>query len=627
MDASTSTDLAHYELAGPALLSEESGVAETKPFDVSKEAFGWIDTRTHLELRLMMMRSWRTPWLLHWGLCTQYINPRRSTWLTQGGMDQPSPNSMSRGAPINQSILDPTATYAARVCSAGLMSGLMSPSRPWFKLKPVGLVELDREGVLWFEAVELQIYTTMAHSNFYDSGAQMMEDLTIIGTAPMIIYEDEQDIIRCYNPVAGEYYIAVGSAFRPESLYRQFSATVAQIVEMFGLDQCPQDVQSMWAQKGSGLEREFIVAHAIEPNFELQPPGGGKAYGKVPGDFAFREIYWLWGQATDAPLSQRGFKDLPFIAPRWWVTGSDPYGRSPAMDALGDVMQLQQETKRKAELLEKTVRPPLNAPVELKNQPSSILPGRITYSSNPNNGMKPVFEVRAEALPGITADLHEIQNRCRTGFFNDLFLMLASATKDMTAYEVAQRQNEKLQVLGPVIERFQNEGAGPAIKRIYSILARKRLLPPMPESLINIQVQIEYVSMLALAQRAVATAGIERLLALQGKLAPVNPAVLDLIDDDEVLIEYGEQLGVSKKIYRAPAQVQQLRQAAAKAKAQQQQQATASHMATEVGPALTGAAQNLSNTDVGGGMNALQAMLGAGGSGLAGAAGAMGGGQ
>ena len=615
----------HYEIAGPSLLMEEASRADPLPFDSTDAKSEWVNMKSHLETRLTMMRSWRFPWIQHFALCAQYILPRRSLWLTQGGVDQPVPNSMVRGLPINQSILDPTATYAARVCAAGMMSGLMSPSRPWFKLKAVGEVQMDRAGMLWFEQVENLIYTVMAHSNFYDSGAQMMEDLVIFGTAPMIIYEDESDVIRCYNPVVGEYYIGTSSSFRPETFYRQFALTVTQIVEMFGLDNCPQDIRSLWQNKGGGLEQERIVAHAIEPNFEVLAPGSSRPVGQLKGDYAYREIYWVWGSSTDFPLSERGFKDLPFIAPRWWVTGSDPYGRSPAMDALGDVMQLQQETKRKAELLEKVVRPPLNAPVELKNQPSSILPGHINYTSNTANGMKPVFEVRGEALPGITADLVEIQNRIKTGFFNDLFLMLATATKDMTAYEVAQRQNEKLQVLGPVIERFQNEGAGPAIKRIFSILGRKRLLPPMPKSIQHLNIQIEYVSMLALAQKSTATAGIERLLALQGKLAPINPGVLDLIDDDKLIDVYGELLDVTRKIFRDPKEVAQLRQARAQQQAQQAQAAQASHMATEVGPALTGAAQNLSNTDVGGGMNALQAMLGnsgGGGRGVSGATGA-----
>lgn len=605
----------HYERASALLLSMEPADAPPEKFDDRAAAAEWNDMRSHLEARLSMLRSWRFSWIQHWALIAQYLNPRRSLWLSNGGVDQPVPNSMVRGLPINQAILDPTATYASQVCAAGMMTGLMSPGRPWFKLKPaLDLIELDRAGQLWFEAVESIIYSVMAASNFYDSMAQMFDDLVCYGTGVVIVYEDEEDIIRCQNPVVGQYYLAVSNAFRPETLNEQFVLTVSQIVEMFGLESCPQDVRSLWETKGSGLETERIVAHSIEPNFDIKDSKGG-SFGKIPGDFAYRETFWVWGAACDFPLSQRGFHDLPFIAPRWWVTANDPYGRSPAMTALGDIMQLQQETRRKAELLEKLVRPPMNAPVELKNNPSSILPGAVNYTTDTTKGMRPIYEMPATALPGITQDIALIQERIKKGFFNDLFLMLAESTKDMTAYEVAQRQQEKLQVLGPVIERFQNEGASPAIERIFSVLRRKRMLPPLPRSLVGIPWKIEYVSMLAMAQRAAATAGIERLLALQGRIAALNPAVLDLVDDDEVLREYGDQLGVTQKVFRAPEQLAQLRQQKAKQQQLAQQQAMLTHAATQTGPALAQSAQVMSQTPIGGGQTALQAMLGSGGGG------------
>ena len=605
----------YYERASAMLLSLEPADAPVEKFDDRAAAAEWNEMRTHLETRLSQLRSWRFSWVQHWALLAQYLNPRRSLWLTNGGVDQPVPNSMVRGLPINQSILDPTATYASRVCAAGMMTGLMSPSRPWFKLKPaLDSIVLDRAAQLWFEEVESRIYAVMSQSNFYDSMAQMFGDLVDFGTGVVVIYEDDEDIVRCQNPVVGQYYLAVSSAFRPETLNEQFVMTVSQIVEMFGLENCPQDIRSLWETKGAGLDTERVVAHSVEPNFDILD-SNGRPFGRIEGDFAYRETFWVWGAASDFPLSQRGFHDLPFIAPRWWVTANDPYGRGPAMEALGDIMQLQQETRRKAELLDKLVRPPMNAPVELKNNPSSILPGALNFTADTTKGMKPIYEMPPTALPGITQDIAAIQARIKQGFFNDLFLMLAEATKDMTAYEVAQRQQEKLQVLGPVIERFQNEGAGPAIERIFNVLRRKRMLPPLPKSLRGIPWRIEYVSMLAMAQRAAATAGIERLLALQGRMAAVNPGVLDLIDDDEVLREYADQLGVTQKVLRAPEQLAALRDQRAKQQQAAKQDAQMQQLATQTGPALASSAQTLAQTPIGGGQTALTAMLGTQGGG------------
>lgn len=595
-----------YEQTGASFLAAQPPVGPDR--DTDKLA-GWGDLRSHLENRLVGMRSWRLSWQEHWALLAEYLLPRRNLWLTQKAGTQPSPNSMVRGLPINQTIIDPTGTQAARVCASGMMSGLTSPSRPWFKMKAKlnKGKEIDQDGQIWLDAVETGLYSVMDGSNFYDSLAQMDEDCVVYGTSPLIIYEDEQDTIRCYNPVCGEYFLASSSAGRVESMYRQFVYTVAQMVEMFGVANCPRDVQELWATKGAALETERIVAHAIEPNFSIKRKDGSDAE-VLKGDFVYREVYWVWGSGSDKPMSVRGFREPPFIAPRWAVTSNDPYGRSPGMDVLPDTMQLQVETRRKAEAIEKHVRPPLLASMDMKNEPSSALPGHVTYVNNlgPGAGMKPMFEVNPD-ISALSADILAIQQRIKSGFFNDLFLMLSQATKDMTAYEVAQRQQEKLQVLGPVIERFQNEALAPAIKRIIGIMARKQMLPPPPPSILKTGVKIEYISMLALAQKATATAGIERIFSIIGSVSALDPTAKDNIDFDEGIREYNDLLGNSPKLIRSEDQVQALRAQAAKA--QQQQQSLQTSMAAVQG------AQVLSKTDTGGGQNALAMMLGNAGSG------------
>ena len=285
----------------------------------------------------------------------------------------------------------------------------------------------------------------MAGSNFYNAFAQECEDLVVFGTAPCIIYEDDKDVIRCYNPAVGEYYLASSSTMRVDGLYRQFVMTIAQIVDFFGLENCPDDVQQLWNSKGSSIDVERIIAHSIEPNFDV------KGCPKIPGNFTWREVYWVYGSGSKIPLSKRGFVEQPFTAARWATQSNDAYGRSPGMDILPDNIQLQVMTVRLSEAIEKQVRPPLLADITLKNQPSSILPGQVTYVANLGAGggiALYIYEVNPD-VRGLSALIEQIQQRIKTGMFNDLFLMLeqAPANSKMTAYEVAQKVQEKLQVL------------------------------------------------------------------------------------------------------------------------------------------------------------------------------------
>lgn len=605
--------IVHYEQAGPTMLAIQDNEPSPKAIKQKKQNI-WQKLRGHLEGRLSALRTWRESWWMqNWSDLAEFILPRRSIWLTQSAGGYPTANNMSRGRPINGQIADPTATLATRVCAGGLMSGLASPSRPWFKIMPGAKnFEIDAQGRQWLDETESRLYSVMASSNFYNAFAQECEDLVIFGTAPSIIYEDERDVIRLYNPAVGEYYLASGSTMRVEGLYRVFVMTVAQIVDFFGIDNCPQQVSKLWAAKGNSLEQELTIAHGIEPNFEIDNEGAGV----VPGNFTWREVYWLYGSDNEKPLSERGFVDQPFTAARWSTQSNDAYGRSPGMDILPDVMQLQVMTRRMAEAIEKQVRPPLVASMELKNQPSSILPGHVTYVPNltSGSGMRPIYEVQPD-IAAMSANIQAIENRIKVGLFNDLFLMLEQGIgPKMTAYEVAQKMQEKLQVLGPVIEGLLSESLKPKLKRIFGIMMRREMISPVPDSLKGIPLDIQFVSMLALAQKAAATGGLERLIGLIGNMVAVFPEAKDNLDADIFIQEMNDLLGNAQKILRSPQQLQQIRaqQQAAMQKAQKQ-----ADMAHAAQTAQTGAqaAQVLSQTQIGGGQTALNGLLGTGGGG------------
>lgn len=606
--AQSSARRINYEEASPALLAEQPNKPTNNRSDEadSKE---WDSLRSHLETRLVMLRQWRNSWWYdNWANLAQYILPRRSIWMTQSTGGQPSPNNMTRGRQLNSLIKDPTATYAARVCSAGLMGGLASPSRPWFKVTTASKnIEISSEGRKWMDTIEERLYTVLAGSNFYNAFAQECEDEVVFGTAPSIIYEDEKDLIRCYNPAVGEYYLAVDAAGRIDGLYRQFVMTVSQMVGFFGLNNCTPDVQQAWEEKGNQLEIERIVAHSIEPNFDVE---GCPA---LPGKFTWREVYWVWGAGSRQPLSKRGFIDQPFSAARWSTQSNDAYGRSPGMDVLPDVMQLQLMTTRFNEAIEKQVRPPLIADISMKNSPSSTLPGHITFAANlgPGTGMRPVYTVMPE-VKEMAEVLQQVAQRIKIGLFNDLFLMLEQApTGKMTAYEVAQKLQEKLQVLGPVIENIITESLKPKLKRIYGIMLRKGMFPPVPESMKSIPIDMEFISMLALAQKASATGGLERLAALIGNLVAVYPNIKFIMDEDAYVREFNDLLANPEKVLRGPEQYQAM-VANAEHQAQQANAMAAAQHGAQTAETGANAAQVLSNTQVGAGQSALEVAMGGG---------------
>lgn len=552
--------------------------------------------RAHVDDYLVGLRADRWSWWTHWRELADYVLPRRYRWLI-------TPNQMNRGSPMNQRIIDSTPTIAARVLASGMMAGITSPGRPWFRLKIHGDDELSEWGPVrqWLDIVATAMGQVFASSNFYQAMAVMYKDLSVFCTGTFTMYEDFDDVIRCHNWALGEYYLANGPRGDVDIAYREFVQTIPQVAREFDAENCSDTIKGAVRTAGAQLTKEIIVGHAIEPNDDVSPGAPG-----IDG-MPYREVYWEMGSGQNEMLRLKGFHEKPFMAARWDVVGNDAYGNGPGMDALGDIKQLQVEQKRKSQLIDKLVNPPMVADPALKNEPASVIPGGVTYAAYGPEGkprFSPVYEVNAQGLPAITEDVNEVKERVKSVFFYDLFLMISQLDSVRTATEIDARREEKLIQLGPVLERFENEVLDPAINRCFQIMLRAGMLPPIPKELKGKHIQPEYVSMLAQAQRSAMTAGMERLAAFAGNVSAVNPGVLDNIDFDEMIDEYADLLGVPAKIIVPYAKVLQVRAQRAK-----QQQAAA---AMQTSMAAVQGAQTLSQTDVGGGINALQAMLGNG---------------
>ncbi len=593
-------DTASYQDMGPSLLASQPPSISSQP----KPEAEWGTIYQHLESRMGFLRAWRWSWWVHWSQLAEFFLPRRWSWLVVA-------NRMWKGRPVNDQIIDSMPLQAVRICAAGLWTGLTSPSRPWFKLDiALPWIKPDAESKEWLEDTERKVYTVLAQSNFYSSMAQAFQDVVVFGTSPVIIYEDSEDVIRCYVPCAGEYYLAAGARLSVDTLYREFVLTVAQIVEMFTLENCPVEVQKMWQQGGASLDSELVVAHAIEPNFDLDKRGRKRGTVKVvPDAFTFREVYWLRSNKADRPLSKRGFYGKPFMAARWAKVSNEPYSHSPCMDALGDTKQIQQQTRRKAEFIEKGVRPPMGANPELKNEPASIIPGMITYM-NTDGGKKgfwPLFEPEAQWLQGMTNDIDKVSARIQTCLFVDIFMAISrmEGVQPRNQLELTKRDLERLQVLGPFIDLFEGEFAGPAIWRVIDILERRRMLKPRPASMKNVPMKINYRSIMRMAQAQSESVAMKDFLGTMGTLSTAAKAAglpdpLRVVNLEESARHYADVTTYPQSCLFTKEQVEENDAARAQGEAQAR---LPGDMAAGVD-----AAKTLSETQIPGG-NALDALL------------------
>ena len=510
------------------------------------------------------MRRWtdikdeRSTYFGHWEELSEFIMPRRGRFLTSKSND---------GSKKNGKIIDSTGSMAVRTLSAGMMSGITSPARPWFRLATPESALMEQSDVKqWLFAVEKTMRDIFSRSNLYNSLQTVYEELAVFGTGALLISEDFDDVIRCYPFTVGEYGLAQSHRLQVDTFYREFNMTVAQVVEQFGLDNCSDAVRTMF--KSGQLDKWVEVLHVIEPN-------SVREYDKKDNlNMPYHSCYVEKASKNERKLYESGFEEFPILAPRWHVTGVDIYGRSPGMDVLGDIKALQIEQKRKAQGIDKMVNPPLQAPSSLRGQSASVLPGGVTYvdtMQGNQGGFRPTYEVNPR-LGELQQDIQETQYRIQQGFYSDLFqMMMNSDRRQITAREIDERHEEKLLMLGPVLERLHTELLNPLIDRTFNIMARNELLPPAPEELAGVTLKVEYISVMAQAQKAIGTGAIERLAGFIGNMAAVKPEVLDKFDADQSVDEYAEMLGVPPKIVVPDDVVQQRREERAAQMEQQMQ--------------------------------------------------------
>lgn len=546
-------------------------------------------------------------WRPHYQELAQYLLPRRYVWLSERSALKASTHRVAgadgnRAAKArNRKIIDSTGTKALRDLAAGMMNGITSPARPWLRLNEAGFENYQsQEHKTWYEEVARRMLLVMAQSNFYNALAIVYLEHAGFGTAACLIYEDFENVIHCYNAPLGEYRFGISSRGDVNRFTRTFFLTIEQAAKEFGEENLTEHSRQLFKAGGEKAQQYIPICHLIEPNFQEDAR-------KLPSRFSYREFYWEHGredpQTKTVPMLRvSGYKEKPGMWARWEVTGLDVYGTSPGMDALGDIIQLQHENLRKAQAIDKMTDPPVVIEGAMPSTKVSLLPGGTNYASqNASFGAKAIYTV-SPPIGEMTQDMNTLRLRIRETFHNDLFRMISSLDTVRSATEIDARREEKLVLLGGVLERFEKEALDPAVRRIYNIMLRKELLPEPPPDLDPENVEIKYVSILSDAQRAIGTASIERFTEFYGNLLAAEPDLKATVNMDEILRDYADRLNITPTGLYSREQAQQ-------AKAQNAELAQTREAAL-VGKDLTDAAKNLSDTEVGGGRNAIDVLLG-----------------
>lgn len=478
----------------------------------------------------------------------------------------------------NPDILNDTATYCADVSSAGMMSGMTGPWRPWFLLSIADRKRAALPAVkTWLHGTTERLHWLLLMTNLYTELPPFYMDEVNFGTAAMMAFEDDERLLRFETLPVGSYRLAEGKKGIVQTNFEAMWLSVEQLVDEFGIENVSEAVAT--AYEGGERDRGLEVRHAIFRN-PREDKRRDEAMHKPWAD-----IYWE-ASAHDGPgpvfLRYDGFDEFPLLAGRWFKRAGRVYGTGPGIRQLGNIRSIQAVAADRIDALHRYVVPNWRGPTSLRNQPINTTPNGVTlYDETKGTGkFEPAYQQTVQ-LGDVGDYEEELAQRIRRGYFVDLFnLMIELDKSDVTAEEIIARRDERLSQLAPTFERNTTDVNTPLVERTFYRAEARGLLEPLPQELRGVPLQVRHTSIMAvqlaaLASRGMATFGGEILQLAQGLVAATgNPTagskLLQKVNWDRFVDRLAEMRGVPPEIIVSDMELAQARRAEQKAQQQQQ---------------------------------------------------------
>lgn len=462
--------------------------------------------------------------------------------------------------------LNPRPIRSVGIAQAGMTSGMASEARDWFHIKMPNGAPVSGNVRNWLYEVKQSAKGVLSQSNFYGVLNQALGTELVFGTCAVFADRDLDDLIRFVPVPIGSFCLDCDAKGRVDTFYREFRLTPRQMVAEFG-DKVSANVK---AAADNGDDKERIICHLIEPNPSRKSGKGDKSSKR------FRSTYWE--KTEEGILRQGGYSRFPVLCPRWRATTHSPYGVGIGDQAIRKVKELDLLEADKLRLVQQIARPTMAMPVSTQGLGNRFLPSATVYVPDNLVGTlaRPVYEPNHGAVAEIEKLIAREERAIGELFFEDIFLMISQSDGNMTAYEVGQRKEEKMQMLGPVADRNNEELFDPLMDILFELMLdqsmpvwlgysdEEPLIPVPPNEIAEIELSIEYVSVLSQAQKAQSVGSIERSLQFAGMMAQAGFAqAMDNIDPDGAISAYNEAIGAPAQMLNNSDRVEQIRRARA----------------------------------------------------------------
>lgn len=490
-----------------------------------------------------------------WQDLADYFLPRSVRFLARNVNKQPIKN---------KKIKDSTPLLAVRNFSSGMMSGATSPATNWFKVKVKDYKQEDSYEVKsWCNSVEVLLRDIFNASNLYRVLPSVYKQLGVFGISALALMSDETTIFRCQLLPIGSYRIAKNQKGEVDTICRVYMETAKNLYDMFGEENVSKEVLN--AIHSNRYEEMFEVVHFIEPNKDFLPDSVWAS------DKAFISVYYEYASNEEKFLSKSGFDRFPYAVFESEVNGEDVYPcECPGVNALPDVKQLMSMVIDEGKAVKKMISPTYKGPASLKNKKMIDAPAAFIEEDENGRGLSPIYEVNPRVLE-VDSIIDKLKESIKEIFYNDLFAMiLNTAERSRTATEVNELKEEKMVLLSPLLQQIHS-GLNVIIDWVFQECINLNILPEPPVEIMGVNMDIEFVSTLAQAQKATKISAMERFTTFTVNLAnSLDPALTKKINANKMVDDYADYANISPEQIVPTRDVEKQKQKDEESKKQQQ---------------------------------------------------------
>lgn len=497
----------------------------------------------------------------------EFLVPYRGDWLVT-----PSADKYNRYA----SIVDPEATKYAEYAASGMHIGLTNETRRWFALGQEDEELGDYGPVKSFnEDLEKRVYEVLRKTGFYPEVHLTYLDEIAFGPSCLVASPSFKNLLNWQLWSPGSYYITQDEQRKVNSVWRELYMTAINVVKQFGENNVSDCIKKM-AQDSPYTY--VVISQAIIPA-DMVAPEGARTWDDMP----YKSFYWEGSSVASSSttganagsgrqlLSAKGFTYFPAIVTRWHMFNDDPYGVGPGHLWLSTIKRLQQFARGEVRAVHNETDPSLLIPSDLSN--ISLLPGAKNFFDGDPAKVRKTVDYRYD-YQAVAALKQDARGQLSRGLYADLvaYFINREGVQPLNDAEVQSIKDEKLLMLGAIVDRECHEKLDAVIDIVYAELERRQLLPPVPEELNGQEIKVEYISTLAQAQKLINSRSIQAMAGFVRQLAKDNPNAMDKFDDDKAIDIYADAIGVSTNVIRDDQTVQTIREARAAELEQRKQQ-------------------------------------------------------